>query len=291
MAALADAMNYRHAFHAGNFADVLKHIILARVIVYMTRKPQPFRVIDTHAGAGRYDLAGVEAVKTGEWKDGIARLLSEPLTADAEDLLQPYVSAITALNQGVVGDAPHFYPGSPRVARHLMRDIDHLVVNELHADDEALLRREFAHDRSTTVLGLDAWTAIKALLPPKERRGVILIDPPFEDRREFTALTTAIEEAIKRFETGTMIVWYPIKDAVRANDFIATITARPGLKFTDARLAIATPFAGLGLTETGVLILNPPYTLHAELTIILPALVAALGLDRGAKFELRSSGV
>ena len=175
-------MNYRHAYHAGNFADVLKHVVLARVLSYMRLKPQPFRVIDTHAGAGRYDLQGAEASKTAEWRDGIGRLLKAAPAPDVAELLAPYLEAVAAYNSGVVGGELRFYPGSPLIARHLMRRDDVLIANELLGEDVALLKAELARARSTKVLNLDAWTAIRSLLPPRERRGVVLIDPPFEDR-------------------------------------------------------------------------------------------------------------
>lgn len=290
-------MNYRHGFHAGNFADVLKHIVLTRVVAYMLRKPQPLRLIDTHAGAGRYDLTSPQATKTGEWRDGIARLLTHPMAGEAADLIAPYVAAVRAVNFArdselssvSLADDLKTYPGSPLIARHLLRAIDALVVNELHPDDATALRSEFARAKNTKVLELDAWTAVKSLLPPIERRGLILIDPPFEDRAEFDNLAVALDEGLKRFQTGTFMVWYPLKDTERANRFVSTLASRPGIKLVDARLAVCSPFPGLGLTETGVVTINPPFTLAAELEIILPMLVDALGIDSGAKFELHST--
>ena len=281
-------MNYRHAFHAGNFADVLKHAILARVITYMMRKPQPFRVIDTHAGAGRYDLTGAAAGKTGEWQDGIGRLLAYQLTDRAAELLRPYLASVAALNPDVDGEALHYYPGSPLVARHIMRRDDQLVANELHPDDGRLLAREFHRAASTKVLSLDAWIAVKSLLPPKERRGLILIDPPFERADEFDSLTKAMLDALSRFETGTYVIWYPIKDRSKADTFVAEITKRPHIKYLDVRLAVARPFAGLGLTQCGVLVINPPYTLRSELEELMPVVVTALAIDGGAGFDLQS---
>lgn len=281
-------MNYRHAYHAGNFADVLKHIILARVITYMMRKPQPFRVIDTHAGAGRYDLAGAAAGKTGEWQDGIGRLLSLPLSDRAGELLRPYLASVAALNPDADGGAIRYYPGSPLVARHIMRREDTLVANELHPDDGQLLAREFHRAASTTVLSLDAWIAVKSLLPPKERRGLILIDPPFERTDEFQSLTTAMLDALSRFETGTYVVWYPIKDRSKADTFVAAVTERRPIKYLDVRLAVARSFAGLGLTQCGVLVINPPFTLRGEVDDLMPILVDALAVDSGAGFELKS---
>ncbi|MBS0268105.1 MAG: 23S rRNA (adenine(2030)-N(6))-methyltransferase RlmJ [Proteobacteria bacterium] len=278
-------MNYHHDYHAGNFADVLKHAILARVVTYLKQKPRPFRVIDTHGGAGRYDLAGTEASKTGEWREGIARLFDAELPPAAAELLAPYLETVRAMN----GAELRYYPGSPLIARHLMRPDDVLIANELNADDFARLKEELRPFKSTTVLNIDARHAVKSLLPPKERRGLVLIDPPFEERSEFTDLATAVGEAMSRFETGTYVIWYPLKDEAAADRFVATATSRAGLEFLDVRLSVMKSFAGLGLTASGVLVINPPYMLEAELETIMPVLKDQLAEGSGAGFELRSA--
>ena len=188
-------MNYRHDYHAGNFADVVKHVVLACVLTYMKQKPRPFRVIDTHAGAGRYDLSGLEPGKTGEWQDGIGRLFDAELPGSVADLLAPYLDAVRAVNDP---GQLRYYPGSPVIARQLMRFDDVLVANELNGEDFDRLKAEFRRSKSTTVLNIDAWHAVKSLLPPKERRGLVLIDPPFENRDEFANLTAAVGEATRR---------------------------------------------------------------------------------------------
>jgi 23S rRNA (adenine2030-N6)-methyltransferase len=278
-------MNYRHAYHAGNFADVLKHVVLARVITYLKLKPQPFRVIDTHAGAGRYDVTGYEAGKTQEWRDGIGRLTGADLTPAESNVLAPYLSAVAAFNSG---QELQYYPGSPLIARHLIRPCDHLVANELHPEDAALLRAELRRSPGCKVLTLDAWLAIKSLLPPPERRGIVLIDPPFERPDEFECLTDAVQNGLKRFANGVYIVWYPVKDRPAADRFISSISAETSIKMLDVRLKISEPFAGLGLTETGVMVLNPPYTLRDELQVVLPMLANRLGEGRGAGFTLNA---
>jgi 23S rRNA (adenine2030-N6)-methyltransferase len=280
-------MNYRHAYHAGNFADVVKHAILARVLTYLKLKPQPFRVIDTHAGAGRYDLSGVEAAKTGEWRDGIGRLINCDIPDDAAALLAPYLDAVRAVN---FEGALTFYPGSPVIARHLMRPGDQLVANELHSEDLAALKTEMRRTPDTKVLGLDAWLAVKSLLPPPERRGLILIDPPFEKADEFERLTEALANGLERFATGVYIVWYPVKNAASADRFVRDACRLGGRDILDVRLTICEPFAGLGLTETGLLIVNPPFSLNGELERILPFLVERLGEGRGAGFHLNPIG-
>ena len=276
-------MNYRHAYHAGNFADVVKHVVLSRVLTYMKLKSQPFRVVDTHAGAGRYDLTGPEASKTDEWRDGIARLMETDAPPEVANLLKPYLDAVAVIN---IAGTLTFYPGSPLVARHLMRPGDQLVANELHPDDCKALLAELKRETDSKVLNLDAWVAIKSLLPPPERRGVILIDPPFEHPDEFSRLTQAIGDGLQRFATGVYLIWYPVKDQQAASRFIDTVAAFGCPKLLDVRLKISEPFAGLGLTETGLLVLNPPYPLRGELESLLPFLVERLGEERGSGFTL-----
>jgi 23S rRNA (adenine2030-N6)-methyltransferase len=283
-----DRMNYRHAYHAGNFADVLKHAILARVIEHLKLKPQPFRVIDTHAGIGRYDLDSFEAGKTGEWQNGIGRLIDNPAPAAVQDVLYPYLSAVRDLN----GGGPlRFYPGSPLLARTLMRRGDQLVASELHQDDLGALKALFLNAPDTKVLGLDAWVAIKSLLPPKERRGVILIDPPFEKTDEFERLVEAVGQALSRFANGIYIVWYPLKDARAAAGLLAGVKAAGAFKGLDARLWIANPHSAVGLAGTGVLVINPPFRLRADLELLMPYLASGLAQGPGAGFEISAWGV
>jgi 23S rRNA (adenine2030-N6)-methyltransferase len=260
-------MNYRHAYHAGNFADVVKHAILARVLTYMKQKPQPFRVIDTHAGSGRYDLGGVEAGKTGEWRDGIARLIDAEIPAEVAALLAPYLDAVRSVN--MPGELT-FYPGSPVIAHFLMRPGDSLVANELHGEDLESLKGEFHRVDGTKVLG----------------RGVILIDPPFESPDEFERLTESLGHALRRFASGVYLVWYPVKNQAASNRFVQEVSQLGCSKMLDVRLTISEPFAGLGLTETGLLILNPPFSLKGELEVLLPFLSELLAEGRGAGFRL-----
>src|SRR5262249_31073260 len=205
-------MNYRHAYHAGNFADVLKHAVLALVLQYLQRKEAPLRVIDTHAGAGRYGLTTPQAAKTGEWQAGIARLLgpnAEPLPQQAAWHLRPYLDAVRAANPS---NTLGVYPGSPAIALRFLRAHDTLIANELNCEERARLQQVVGGDHRVKVMGLDAWVALKALLPPKERRGVILIDPPFEERGELQTMATGLAHALQRFATGLYLAWYPIKD-------------------------------------------------------------------------------
>jgi 23S rRNA (adenine2030-N6)-methyltransferase len=272
-------MNYRHVYHAGNFADVLKHAVLALVIEHLKQKPSPFRVIDTHAGAGLYDLSSEEAQKTGEWRDGIGRLLGTTLPQDIAEILEPYLKAV---RQGQADGAIAQYPGSPVLARRLLRRGDVLAANEFHPEDRALLKEHFARDAQTKVLEIDAWMALKALLPPKERRGVVLIDPPFEKPGEFQRLIEGLAAAQRRFATGTVIVWYPVKDVRAVQRFHREAAALGLTKLYAAELVVGPVRSEGELMGTGLLIVNPPFTLPAKIERLLPFLAQTLARGTGA---------
>jgi len=264
-------MNYRHAYHAGNFADVVKHALLTLVIAHLKRKETPFRVIDTHAGIGCYDLEGIEAGKTGEHRDGIGRLLeSGPLPPLLDDLLV----ALRAVNP----DWPtlRFYPGSPCIARALIRPQDALTLVELHPEDAQELKREFARDPQVAVHEADAYASLKALLPPKERRGLVLIDPPFEVRDEFRRIAKGLALALDRWPTGIYAVWYPIKEPEPVERFLAELSGlgRPCLA---AELYRYPPDVPDRLNGTGLAVINPPWKLDEALDELLPVLSARLG--------------
>jgi 23S rRNA (adenine2030-N6)-methyltransferase len=280
-------MNYRHAYHAGNFADVLKHAVLALVIEHLKLKPAPFRVIDTHAGIGLYDLGSGASLKTGEWRAGIGRIIDARLSADAAAILAPYLAAVREVN----GAGPLTrYPGSPLIARRLMRASDRLVVNELHPEDHAALAKLFARDDETKVLSLDGWTALKSLLPPKERRGVVLVDPAFEEQGEFDRLVEGLGEAVRRFATGTFLLWYPIKDAGTVAAFRQKITALELPKALAAELMIRGGDDAQRLNGAGLIVVNAPYTLEAKLEMLLPVLVRLLAQGEGGRFFLHDLG-
>ncbi len=277
-------MNYRHAFHAGNFADVLKHIILVRVVEYFKRKPAPFRVIDTHAGIGVYDLDGEAARKTDEWRAGIEKIYRRTFSPAVAELFQPYLDGVGAENQD--GNL-QFYPGSPKLVSRLLRPDDRLIVNELHSEDAALLRRTFSSSRQVKVMSLDGWTALKALLPPKERRGITLIDPPFEQPGEFDRLVKSVIEQQRRFATGAMILWYPIKDRQRVAAFYRQISALKVASCLVCELAIDQINGDGPVRATGMILINPPYPLHDELKVILPVLCTSLGQTSAATHDVR----
>jgi 23S rRNA (adenine2030-N6)-methyltransferase len=276
-------MNYRHAYHAGNFADVLKHAVLALVIEYLKRKPGAFRVIDTHAGIGAYDLAGAEAVKTGEWHDGIARLWQQPIPADISELLAPYFESIRSVN----GDGSlRSYPGSPFIARALMRAQDKLVVNELHPEDHQVLAAHMRGDSRVKVTHIDGWVALRSLLPPKERRGVVLVDPPFEAEGERQRLVSGLKDGLKRFANGIYLLWYPIKELGPAATLKGDVAALGAGKLLCAELFVHRPGDAQRLNGSGLLIINPPYQLDRHLSLLLPFLVERLAQSAGACHNL-----
>ena len=267
-------MNYRHAFHAGNFADVVKHLILTRIIAYLKLKPGAFRVIDTHAGIGRYDLTSEEAQRSPEWKDGIQRLFNKGLPEPAQDLAQPYIDVVRAENRK--GNALVAYPGSPLLVRRLLRLQDRLTAVELHPEDAATLREVFAGDIQTRVIALDGWLALGAQVPPKEKRGLVLVDPPFEEAGEWQRLVGGLIKAHRRWQGGTYALWYPLKDPRAAEDFAAALEASAIPRILRAELTIRTPSTPPRLFGTGMIIVNPPYVLEAELQTLLPALAELL---------------
>lgn len=276
-------MNYRHAYHAGNFADVLKHAILALVIEYLKRKPAPFRVIDTHAGIGLYDLAAEEAVKTGEWRDGIGRLWMQQMPGDIEEALAPYFASVRSVNDG---EALRHYPGSPLVARALMRAQDALVANELHPDDHQALVQRLRGDKRVRVTNIDGWIALRSLLPPKERRGVVLVDPPFEVEGERERLVSGLKDGLTRFANGIYLLWYPIKDLAQACTLKRDIAALDVSKLLSAEIFVHQPGDAQRLNGCGLLVINPPYQLDEHLGRLLPFLAERLGQSTGAGYEL-----
>lgn len=267
-------MNYRHAYHAGSHADVLKHAVLARAIEHLKKKDKPFRIIDAHAGIGAYALNGVEAGKTREWEGGIGKM-TETFAPEIETLLKPYREVLAALNPA--GGVAR-YPGSPELSARLMREHDRLIANELHPDDNAALERHFIHDARVTVTRLDAEASVKANLPPPERRGLILIDPPYEEDNEAQRAPRMLAQGHRRFASGVFILWYPVKDDSLAQGIVNSCAALalPGSLKVEMRIREA--FQGGGLAGSGLVIVNPPWQLDDELRILAPALASRLGL-------------
>lgn len=280
-------MNYRHAFHAGNFADVLKHAVLTLALKRLTQKAKPLRVIDTHAGIGSYRLDGPEALRTGEWKGGIARLLAaedEPLPIAIENLLAPYLDAVRAANPD---GRLNVYPGSPDLALRLLRPNDRLIASELHPEDVEVLRRTLRGDPRAKVLALDGWQALRALLPPKERRGLILIDPPFEEPGEQGRLLSGLADGLRRFATGTYLLWLPIKDLSQIASLKRDLGqfSRAEMMWAELRIAPVAPDGPL--VATALVLVNPPYGLNEDLAVLLPFLATRLAVTPGGGWDLR----
>ena len=276
-------MNYRHAFHAGNFADVVKHAVLARILIHLGEKPQPFRVIDTHAGAGLYDLAGPDATRTGEWHAGIGRLVGASLPSPAQALLTPYLDAVAKLNPG--GELRQ-YPGSPSIALSLMRAQDRLIACELEPGAAAALRSNLHTDTRAKAIAIDGFTALDAYVPPKERRGLVLIDPPFEQPNEFERLGQSLIDAHRKWATGIYVAWYPRKDLLAVKGLMSQIKRSGIPKVLRAELDVGSD--ATRLTGTGLLIINPPWRLDEELALLLPALAEALAREQRPKLRIEA---
>ncbi len=279
-------MNYQHAFHAGNFADVHKHVVLTRILTYLRQKAAPFRVIDTHAGSGRYDLLGREATRSNEWRDGIGRLFAmvrsdAPASGSAQALLAPYLDSVAALNPG---GTLRTYPGSPLIAKALLRRQDRLIACELEPVAAASLRRALQGDIRTKALAMDGWMALSANIPPKERRGVVLLDPPYEETVEFARLADAFAQAHRKWPSGVYLLWYPIK-ARAAPDALARGLRRLKVpKILRCEFALA-PRADATLAGSGLIIVNPPFPLEQELRVILAALIGLLAPQGACRLD------
>jgi len=262
-------MNYRHAFHAGGFADVIKHIVLVRILSHLQEKPAAFRVIDTHAGAGLYDLTGEEAHRSGEWLTGIARLMQARLSEKTQPLVGPYLDIIRAFNPQAALAA---YPGSPLIARAMLRPQDRLTACEIETGARKRLVDALRRDTQARVVDLDGWTALPAFVPPNERRGLVLIDPPFEMPDEYEHLLRALRQGVRRFATGCYAVWYPIKDDAAAA-FAADLAAFKPLVL-ELRLDGVAPGK---LAACGLAVINPPWRFEEAMREALPWIAAQLG--------------
>ncbi len=276
-------MNYRHAYHAGNFADVVKHAALSRLVEYLKLKDKAFRIVDTHAGTGLYNLSSEEAQKTGEWLEGIGRLMEAKLSPEATVLLAPYLEAVKSVNpDGGVGK----YPGSPLIVRHLLRPQDRLSAIELHPKDFQRLKARFAGDFQTRTIELDGWLALGAHLPPKEKRGLVLVDPPFEQEGEFDRLVDGLVRAYRRWPGGIYALWYPIKDRAAVAQFRRQLQETAISRILDVAFEIRPPSHDERLDGSGLVVINPPFVFEKEMRIVLPELGKILAEDRKARWSL-----
>ena len=283
--------SYRHAFHAGNHADVLKHFVLVRLLRYLAQKDTPFWVIDTHAGAGLYALDGDWAAKRSEFADGIGRLWGR---ADAPPDVAEYLDEVRVLNPD---GRLRRYPGSPFIALRHLRERDRLRLFEMHPTESKVLAGNIeaagrdAQKRSIVVAG-DGFDGLKALLPPPPRRALVLIDPSYEDKRDYARVVATLRDALTRFPTGCYAIWYPLVQRAEPGDLVRRLRHRPGIRWLHATLSVRQPSPdGLGLHGSGMFVVNPPWTLQASLQACLPWLLAALRQDRGAGFTLEAGGI
>jgi 23S rRNA (adenine2030-N6)-methyltransferase len=281
-------MNYCHAFHAGNFADVIKHIVLVRILIYLQDKPAAFRVIDTHAGAGIYDLTGEQAQRTGEFLTGIARVMQARFSEDVLPLVMPYLDIVRAFNPPAGLET---YPGSPLIARALLRPQDRLTACEVEPNARKQLIAALRRDTQARVVDLDGWMALPAFVPPKERRGLVLLDPPYEDQDEFGRLADGFAGAFTKWPTGSYLLWYPAKSR-RATDGLARHVAAVAAggpspaKCLRLEFSAAPQTADSTLVSAGLLLVNPPWRLMGELKAILPELEKPLGQGGAGRFRL-----
>ncbi len=276
-------MNYRHAYHAGNFADVIKHAALSRLVEYLKLKDKAFRVIDTHAGIGHYDLSSEEAQKTGEWHGGIGRLLEAKLSPEAQALLAPYLEAVMAEN---TDGGIETYPGSPLIVRRLLRPQDRLTAIELHPDDAERLKSLFAGDFQVRTIELDGWLALGAHLPPKEKRGLVLVAPPFEEKGEFDRLVDGLVRAHRRWPGGIYALWYPIKDRAAVKSFRERLRDAGIPKIIDLAFEVRQPSREALFDGSGLVVVNPPFVFEKEMRVLLPELQKALAEDPKARSSL-----
>lgn len=257
-------LSYRHSFHAGNHADVLKHTVQSLIIESLKEKEKPFLYLDTHAGAGRYKLSSEHAERTGEYLEGIARIWQQD---DLPAELEPYISAVKALNHS--GNL-RYYPGSPLIARHLLREQDSLQLTELHSSDFPLLRAEFQKDNRARVERADGYTQLKSKLPPASRRGLILIDPPYEMKTDYQDVVKGIAEGYRRFATGTYALWYPVVLRQQIKRMIRELEETGIRRILQIELAVRPDSDQRGMTASGMIVINPPWKLEQQMTNVLP---------------------
>ena len=278
-------MNYRHAFHAGNFADVFKHALLVQLARALQRKEKGFLYLDTHAGRGSYDLAaaarGDTLVRKPEWPDGIGRLWEKP---DLPAALADYVALVRDFDRdnGNATVEPRFYPGSPRLVQRLARPQDRLALCEKQPGECAVLRAEFALAHRATVQEMDGYVALRAMLPPPERRALVLIDPPFESQDEFAQVAAALRDGLRRLPGGTFAVWYPLTARARVDDFFTELLALKLPPTLALELAIAGEGSGLKMRGCGLVVVNPPWQFDREVEKFFPALAEFLAQAPGA---------
>ena len=275
-------LSYRHAFHAGNHADVLKHLVLLQIAEYMGEKPAPFWIIDTHSGAGFYALESAQATKLGEYRDGIGRLWDKKGLPTAA---VNYVEFVKMLNPD---GKLRYYPGSPWLASQTLRESDRLRLYELHTTDVELLKKNFnTSGRQITVTAGDGFAGLKAILPPPPRRALVLIDPSYETKEDYKNVILGLQDAVKRFATGTYVLWYPMLSKIESRKLPDKLK-RLGLpNWLNVTLEVSAPSKdGYGMNGSGLFIINPPWSLEKTLRETLPKLTELLSQGPGAQFRI-----
>ena len=277
-------LSYRHAFHAGNHADVLKHLVLIELTRYLGQKDKPFWVVDTHAGAGAYALDSAHASKLAEYREGVGRLWERK---DHPPAVADYMALVRRLNPS---GGLKVYPGSPFFALWTRREQDRLRLFELHSKDARLLAENFAHaGKQVVVSPTDGFAGLKALLPPPPRRGLVLIDPSYEEKQDYERVVKALKEGLSRFSGGTYALWYPQLTRLEAHELPQRLKRLPA-KWLHVALRVREPAKdGFGMHGSGMFVINPPWTLHDTLTAVMPYLVSTLGSDSGAGYVLEQS--
>lgn len=275
-------MNYRHFYHAGNFADVFRHVLLVGLIQNLLIKDKPICYLDTHAGIGSYDLLTEAAQKTEEYRYGIEKIWNsiKPFLSDFPDpdtqsatsinLIHDYVQLIRKFNLDFNAENLHYYPGSPCIVRSLLRAQDRMILTELHTEDVQQLKKIFYKDKQVAVHHLDGYQAVKAFLPPKENRGLVFIDPPFEKKDEFNQLVLAMKLAVSRWPNGIYAIWYPIKQVEKVNDFYRSLKLSGIRKIVSCELTMA--FTEEAFHACGMVVINPPWKWQTQIEKIMPAL-------------------
>jgi len=273
-------LSYRHAFHAGNYADVIKHLVLCRILAYLAQKPAPLCYVDTHAGAGAYDLTGEYAGKTGEYRQGIGQLWRRD---DLPAAIKAYLDLVTRFN---ANDELIRYPGSPWFAQQLLREQDRLELCELHSSEFPLLQQNFAKDRRVHCHFEDGFTKSIALLPPREKRGLVLIDPSYEVKDDYRRVVELLQKLHKRFATGVYALWYPVVERRRIEQLEAGL-AKTGIRRIDLyEIGVAADGRAPGMTSAGMIVINPPWKLREEMTEALAWLAPLLSQDGQARYRV-----
>lgn len=276
-------MNYRHIYHAGNFADVFKHCVLTMLLQHLLQKDKPIFYLDTHAGIGKYDLTADNAQKTKEYENGIGRLYSMPINSECPQVVQDYLQIVKEINPDAnTSNHLKFYPGSPLLVKSLLREQDKIVLIEMHGEDILELKKQFRQDRQVAIHHMDGFQSLKAFLPPKIGRGLILIDPAYEDKNEFAKIINGVTIALARYPLGIYALWYPIKDRLTIDNFYRDLKMLSAKEVLITELAIdsnSSVVAEGGLISSGMVIINPPWQFVNKLKPVLEYLSSVLAVD------------